>query len=204
MEGEALIWFQDAEFSGLVNIWDTFAKACLVRFGPTAYDDPMESLTRLRQTHSVAAYKAQFEALSNRLRGLTKPYKLSYFLSGLKDDIRLPVRMLAPTSLGQAFGLAKIQEEYVLSSRRGFKQSGSSGFSVYGKQTAYGQSNSFGDQNLGPKKDEVSNPFVKKVPPTMPVHRISPAQMREMRAKGLCYSCDEKLSSSHICKTPKL
>jgi hypothetical protein len=47
--------------------------------------------------------------LSNRLRGLTKPYKLSYFLSGLKDDIRLPVRMLAPTSLGQAFGLAKIQ-----------------------------------------------------------------------------------------------
>jgi hypothetical protein len=66
MEGEALIWFQEAEFSGLINTWDTFAKACLVRFGPTTYDDPMESLTRLRQTHYVAAYKAQFEALSNR------------------------------------------------------------------------------------------------------------------------------------------
>jgi hypothetical protein len=119
MEGEALIWFQDAEFSGLFNTWDTFAKACLVRFGPTAYDDPMESLTQLRQTKTVAAYKAQFEALSNRLRGLTEPYKLSCFLSGLKDEIRLPVRMLAHTSLGQAFGLVKIQEEYVLSSRRG-------------------------------------------------------------------------------------
>jgi len=92
----------------------------------------------------------------------------------------------------------------VLSSRRGFKQSGSSGFSVYGKQTTYGQSSNFGDQNLGPKRDDNSNPFVKKVSLTMLVHRISPAQMRERRAKGLCYSCDEKWHSSHICKTPKL
>jgi hypothetical protein len=121
MEGEALIWFQEAEFSGLINTWDTFAKACLVRFGPTAYDDPMESPTRLRQTHYVVAYKAQFEALSNRLRGLTEPYKLSCFLSGLKDDIRLAVRMLASTSLGQAFGLATIQEKYVLSFRKAIR-----------------------------------------------------------------------------------
>jgi len=28
--------------------------------------------------------------------------------------------------------------------------------------------------------------------------------MRERRAKGLCYTCDEKWSSSHVCKTPKL
>lgn len=87
MEGEALIWFQDADYSGLISTWDSFAKACLVRFGPTTYDDPMGSLTQLRQSHFVAVYKAQFEALSNRLRGLTEPYKLSCFLSGLKDEI---------------------------------------------------------------------------------------------------------------------
>jgi hypothetical protein len=57
---------------------------------------------------------------------------------------------------------------------------------------------------LGHKKDDISNSFVKKVPPTMPVHRISPAQMTERRAKGLFYSCDDKWNSSHICKTPKL
>jgi len=52
MEGEALIWFQNVEFCGLINTWDKFAKACLMKFGLTAYVDPMESLTPLRQTHS--------------------------------------------------------------------------------------------------------------------------------------------------------
>jgi hypothetical protein len=54
-------------------------RALQVRFGFTAYNDPMESLTRLRQTSTVAAYKAQFEALSNRLRGLYEKHKLNCF-----------------------------------------------------------------------------------------------------------------------------
>ena len=45
---------------------------------------------------------------------------MSCFLSGLKDEIRLPVRSLVPESLNEAFGLATIQEEYLLSSRKGF------------------------------------------------------------------------------------
>ena len=45
---------------------------------------------------------------------------MSCFLSGLKDEIRLPVRSLVPKSLNEAFGLATIQEEYLLSSRKGF------------------------------------------------------------------------------------
>ena len=96
LEGEALIWFQDTEGTGQVNTWDLFYKSCVTRFGPTAYDDPMESMTRLRQTSTIAVYKAQFEALSNRLRGLSEGYKLSCFLSGLNDEIRLHVRLLAP------------------------------------------------------------------------------------------------------------
>ena len=108
LEGEALIWFQDAEGSGQVNTWDLFYKTCMTRFEPTAYDDPMESMTRLRQTSTVAMYKAQFEAMSSRLRQLSEGYKLSCFLSGLNDEIRLPVRLLAPTTLLQVFALAKI------------------------------------------------------------------------------------------------
>ena len=48
MEGEALIWFQDAENSSLFTDWEVFVKAVHVRFGATSYDDPMESLTRLK------------------------------------------------------------------------------------------------------------------------------------------------------------
>ena len=40
-------------------------QALHVRFGSTAYDDPMEALAWLRQTSIVGMYKAEFEALSN-------------------------------------------------------------------------------------------------------------------------------------------
>ena len=63
-------------------------------------------------------YKGQFEALSNRFRGLSENHKLSCFLSGLKNEVRLPVKMLNPKNLNEAFGLAKIQEEYLMSSRK--------------------------------------------------------------------------------------
>ena len=81
----------------------------------------MEALTHLKQTSSVIAYKGNFEILSNRLVGLSESHKLSYILSGMKDKIRLFVRMLVPKSLNEAFWLAKIQEEYLLSSRKGFR-----------------------------------------------------------------------------------
>lgn len=63
-------------------------------------------------------YKGQFKALSNRIRGLFDSHKLSCFLSGLKDEVRLPLKMLNPKNLNEAFGLAKIQEEYLMSSRK--------------------------------------------------------------------------------------
>ena len=96
MDEEALIWFQDNEEIGVFSDWESLVQALHVRFGSNSYDDPMETLTRLRQTSSVAMYKAQFEVLSNRIKRLSSSHKLSCFLSGLKDEIRLPVRMLNP------------------------------------------------------------------------------------------------------------
>ena len=83
-------------------------QALHVRFGSTAYDDPMKMLTRLRQTSTVAMSKVEFEAVFNRIKGLSPLHKLSCFLSGLKDEIRLSVKMLNPCTLNEAFGLAKI------------------------------------------------------------------------------------------------
>ena len=67
-----------------------------MRFESTTYDNTMEVLTRLRQTSTIALYKEKFEVVSNRIKGLSPLYKLSCFLSGLKDEIRLPMRMLNP------------------------------------------------------------------------------------------------------------
>ncbi|XP_035546666.1 uncharacterized protein LOC118348677 [Juglans regia] len=111
MEGDALVWFQNVVGGGLCHDWEAFSRALMLRFGPTAYDDPMEALTRLKQTSTVASYMNQFEVLANRLRGLSDVHKLSCFLRGLKDEIRIPVRMLYPVNLNAAYGLAKMQEE---------------------------------------------------------------------------------------------
>jgi len=83
----------------------------------------MEALMRLCQSSLVAEYIAQFEALLNRLRGISEKNHLSCFFSGLKYDICLPVRMLHPANLVAAFGLAKLQEEYLHSSRGPFRSS---------------------------------------------------------------------------------
>jgi len=81
----------------------------------------MEALTKLRQSSIVAVYKANFEALPNRIKGFSSMDKMSCFLSGLKDEICLPMRMLNPQSLNETFGLAKIQEKYLISCRRSSK-----------------------------------------------------------------------------------
>jgi hypothetical protein len=78
MEGEALVWFQDADEAGQFPTWDAFLQALLTRFG-LVYDDPMESPVKLRQTTTVTEYTTQFEALSNRLRGISDKNRLSFF-----------------------------------------------------------------------------------------------------------------------------
>jgi len=82
MEGETLIWFQDANESRQFPTWDAFVQALLIRFG-SAYDNPMEALIWLRQSSSVAEYTTQFEALSNRLHGIFEKNRLSCFLTEL-------------------------------------------------------------------------------------------------------------------------
>ena len=56
-EGEAFIWFQDSEKDGIVVDWESLIQALHIKFGATTYDDPMETLARLRQIASVSLYK---------------------------------------------------------------------------------------------------------------------------------------------------
>ncbi|KAF5475612.1 hypothetical protein F2P56_007404, partial [Juglans regia] len=189
MEGEALTWYQDAIDTGQFTDWPTFTEALQLRFGSTAYDDPMESLTRLKQHSTVAVYKAQFESLSNRLKGLSDNHKLSCFLSGLKDDIRLPLRLLKPANLNIAFSLAKIQEEFWVSTRRNAKP--------WADRNSY--QSTTGNQWSAPNTSTTQPP---KSP--NPMRRVLPSHMDDKRKRGLCFHCDEKWHLGHVCKSPKI
>lgn len=45
-------------------------------------------------------------------------YFLSVFVGGLKEDIRLVVRMLGPNSLAHAFQIPRFQEQFLNTSRK--------------------------------------------------------------------------------------
>lgn len=121
MDEEALVWFQDASEVGTFHSLEEFVQTVQVRLRSSPYDDPMEALTQHKQVGSMTTYKAEFELLSNIIRGISKKNKLSYVFNGLMDEIRLPIIMLASTNLNDAFGLTKIQEQYVWSIRKAWK-----------------------------------------------------------------------------------
>jgi hypothetical protein len=76
---------------------------------------------RLRQYSTVEEYKGKFGSITNRLRGVSEDNKLGYFLSGLKDDTQIPVKMFNPGSLVEVFSLAKMQEENISAARRNYR-----------------------------------------------------------------------------------
>ena len=86
--------------------------------------------------------------------------------------------------MNAAFGLAKIQEKYLISCKRSSKI-----------QQEIGKPSILGFPKV--------NTFV-EAKSRIRIKRISLAQMEERKKKGLCYSCDEKWGLGHKCKSAKL
>jgi hypothetical protein len=120
MDGKALVWFQELKASNEITTWTDFVRAIQIRFGRGPYDDPMETLSKLKQDGSLDDYKNQFDILALKVQCLPDEYKLSCFLGGLKNEIRLPVRMFNPKTLVEAYSLARIQEECLSNLAKGF------------------------------------------------------------------------------------
>nr|GFD32735.1 transposon Ty3-G Gag-Pol polyprotein [Tanacetum cinerariifolium] len=109
--------------------WTKFTTALLGRFGPTDYEDPSESLHRLTQVMTAAAYIETFERLSQRVDGLPESFLCGCFIGGLKEEIHLEVKLKKPRILSEAIGLARLVDEKMTLQRRTFTPNRASGFS---------------------------------------------------------------------------
>lgn len=94
-----------------IDGWKDFIQALVTRFSTGAFEDPVGLLTKLQQTSNVQDYQDQCETLANQTDGLTESFMVSYFVAGLKEEVRLGVQMFKPTSLPAATNLARLQEE---------------------------------------------------------------------------------------------
>ena len=213
MEGKALTWYYWLKDSSPVASWEEFLEVLRIRFGPTAFEDPVGAFTKLKQTGSVEEYQSTFEILSNKVHGVSEDFRISTFLSGLKDELKIIVTMFKPTTLAAAFGLARLQEEEVNRKYHPYKtsstpnQSYTTNLRIQPKPYNINPMTKFPATNTtlrlpAPQHARNNSPFPKRNP--YPIKRISPNQMQERREKGLCYFCDERYQPGHKCNKPRL
>jgi hypothetical protein len=118
MDGKALVWFRELRANNSVTTWAEFVRSMQTRFDKGSYDDPMETLSKLKQVGWLDDYKNQFDTVALKVHAMPKAHKLSCFLGGLRDEIRVSVQMFNPGSLVSAYSLVRTEVECVFNSRK--------------------------------------------------------------------------------------
>ncbi|GJZ69169.1 hypothetical protein Tco_0632719 [Tanacetum coccineum] len=81
------------------------------------------ALSKLLQMGTVAEYESKFVILANRVTGISANLLKSLYISRHKPDIHLNLFRLRPTTLGEAFALARIIEARFEDERSAIKYS---------------------------------------------------------------------------------
>lgn len=191
MDGPALAWFQWMARNHQLPTWTGFLQAIEARFAHSPYEDPTGQLFKLTQKGSVRDYLTQFEALANRITGLSPSSLLSCFISRLDPAIRREVQALQPLTMVHAAGLARLQEEK---------------FQDFSHPTCIRPSFPSSPPTLlslstpSPPSPLPLLPSPAK-PPPLPVKRLSPEELASRRERGLCFYCDDKFTRGHRCSS---
>ncbi|KAH9685790.1 hypothetical protein KPL70_014094 [Citrus sinensis] len=186
------------------------------------YEDPQGNLSKLSQTTTVTEFQTAFEDLMNRVTGISEPLLISFFITGLKPDIRRELLFARPSSLIEAFALARAYEARAKEAKQGYRfltkwnntaptpttNSPSHKFQPQPYPLASTQPNHSAGMVRVPSHSQNTPPPPKlnTLPPllptpNLPIRRLTPAELRDKREKGLCYNCDQKYSANHRCRS---
>ncbi|XP_077233660.1 uncharacterized protein LOC143875969 [Tasmannia lanceolata] len=188
LDGPALSWFQWAKANNLLHSWKGFLDSIQLRFGPSLYEDPKGELSKLHQQSSVADYQSRFETASNKVSGLSEAFLISFFISGLKPDLKRELQIAQPTSLLQTFSLARMFEQKYEELKRGWKPVWSPPMNGPGLLPTPPH----------PPAKAIAAPPLRQFP--IRTRQLSKEEMKIKRDKGLCYFCDEKYVPGHDCR----
>ena len=193
MEGQALAWFQWMTNNAQFTSWPGFLPALQTCFALSQYEDPTGSLFKLTQKGSVSQYLSEFEDLTNQIIGLSPPFILSCFISGLTPEIRREVQALQSLTLVQAAGLACLQEEKLADVRLSPRARPPP------PPLPITRTNS-NHPSDNPRKTHL--PSLLPAPPRQPapvMKRLTPEEITSHRERGLCFKCDERYHRGHHC-----
>ncbi|XP_026457490.1 uncharacterized protein LOC113358147 [Papaver somniferum] len=195
LEGKVDVWFHDYQESGEVFLWGEFCSDVNFRFQELGHDDVVGEFNKLCQEGTVLEYQEIFEELKalmiTKNRYLNEAYSTSIFVSGLKEEIKMAVQMHSPSTLTQAMYLARIQEAVLERTSRKAK--------FVSRLPPFSMGSSSSKIFVTPPKSNTPSPTSSGSLKLPPIKKLTYAQMRARREKGLCYNCDEKYDNGHRC-----
>ncbi|XP_062075982.1 uncharacterized protein LOC133780122 [Humulus lupulus] len=202
LEGTPSTWFQWMEKGGAITDWSSFLRALQQRFGTSIYDDPLGRISKLTQSGRVSEYRAEFEALMPRITGVSDAMFLNFFIWGLKMDIRRELLLSKPVDLSDAMAKAQLYEDRNedLGGRRRVDTPRTTWYSKPTTTTMITPTSPMGPYKPGTSQQPTQ---ASSIAP-LPIKKLSPAELKDRRDKGLCFTCDEKFSFGHKCKNRML
>ncbi|CAB4278483.1 unnamed protein product [Prunus armeniaca] len=147
-----------------------------VEFGSHGFEDFVKSLFKLRQTSSLKDYISEFRRLTTRIRDLSANFRFSYFIGGLREELKHDIKLLRPATVHEAMNFAhevdaKPQKLRSMHSSRNFK----SRLPLLPIQN-----------DLVPRKD-------------MPIKKLTPEEIQYKQQNNLCFYFDEKFVRGPKC-----
>ncbi|XP_062114581.1 uncharacterized protein LOC133825687 [Humulus lupulus] len=207
LDGVPSTWFQWMEKGGSFSDWEAFLRALQLCFGASIYDDPLGRISKLTQLGKVSDYRVEFESLMPRITGVQESMFLNFFIWWLKLEIRRELLMVKPVDLADAMAKAQLFEEryddFTTCTRSDIGRSG------WASCTATGSHGSPSSLQAAPKTSSnthgsSSTTSIRTGTHSLPVKRLTPAELKDRRDRGVCFTCDEKFSYGHKCKNRML
>nr|KAJ0197601.1 hypothetical protein LSAT_V11C700383600 [Lactuca sativa] len=190
LEGPPLSWYRWQDSRKPFNSWSRFKTKLLDRFQSSREGRLLEQFLALQQDGTVRDYVDRFESFAGQVNGVSESVQESTFIKGLKPSVRSAVRIAEPESLSQAIRMAlKINEN----KGQGEVKAGGYGTSKWNNGGAAKTITTHTPTGIVPEKKTSSNNGGDTL------KRLTPTELAEKKAKGICFRCDGKYSPGHRC-----
>ncbi|CAA0831943.1 Unknown protein [Striga hermonthica] len=155
---------------------------------------PTGKLAKLMEKGNVEDYQAEFETLMNKVEEVTEHILISIFIAGLKNEIQQDLLVARPTTFDEAISLFRL-----------FKSRQTARYLEQRSTTRWPGRNSNGQvngANVGGEKSisqGLASQLQKAERAGAKFKRLTSVEMRDKRARGDCFNCDQKWTTSHKC-----
>jgi hypothetical protein len=174
LEPNQFVWYRWICSHKSLITWTIFTEEMIAHYEDTRSNTFFSQLINLKKKGSVTEHIENFQRLNIKVNNIPDENLIDVFIGTLKDNIQHEVCLWEPKSLENAFKVTRNVESKNMA-----------------MATRGTNPNIYRENNA---------PSSKKPQPT----RLTPQQLEEINAKGLCFNCDNKYSKGHKCGEKKL